>query len=110
MDLKNLMQMAQQLRQQMESAQSEAEQVRGIGEAGGGLVRAVLNGHHDLVELKLDPQLLKGQDLPFIEDLIRAAINQANTQVAGALKKRLGGMATGMGLDPSALDALDLGK
>lgn len=104
MDLSEIMKMAGQLRQQLSEAQAEAQKLRVSGEAGGGLVRLVMNGRHEVVELHLDPSAvpgLGGDDLALLEDLLRAAVNQASARVADELQQRLGGMAQGLGIDPS---------
>ena len=108
MDIANLMQMANQLREQLQTAQADAGRTRFNGEAGGGMVRLVLNGRHEVVELKIDPANLgpavDAESLSLLEDLLRAAFNQASSQVASGLQNRLGAMAQGMGVDLSALN------
>lgn len=101
MDVNQLMQMANQLKQQLQGAQSEAQNSRYVGEAGAGLVRVVMNGQHDLVEVQIDPKALS--DKTFLEDLMRAAVNQASLRVREDLKQRMGGMAKGLGIDMGAL-------
>ena len=111
MDMNNLMQMANQLREKMASAQGEAEKVRVIGESGGGMVRVVMNGNHQVVELKIDPKALSSaDDLPLIEDLVRAAINTTSAQVGVALKSRLGNLAQDFGVDMSELEKMGFPK
>lgn len=110
MDLQEIMRMAQALRGQLEETQAHAEQARFLGEAGGGLVRAVMNGKHELVELKIDPTTLgpgiKADDLKLLEDLIRAAVNQAGRQVVNNLQSSVGSLAKNLGLDLSMLNGL----
>lgn len=102
MDINNLMQMANELQQKISSAQTEARKLQITGEAGAGLVRVVMNGQHEVVELKIDPAVFKGEaDWPLVEDLVRAAVNAATTKVAAELKGRLGGMAQEFGVDMS---------
>ena len=104
MDIGNLMQMANQLRDKLSNAQGEAAKLRVDGEAGGGLVRVVMNGRHEIVELKIDPKV-QG-DLKLLEDLVRAAVNQATVKVASGLTERMGGLAKDFGIDLSALEGL----
>lgn len=97
MDLSNLMQMANQLREQLTQAQSKAGEQLVTTEAGGGMVRVVMNGRHELVELKIDAAAAK--DLHLLEDLVRAAVNQASARVGEALKNQMGDVAQSMGVD-----------
>ncbi len=110
MDLSNLMQMAGKLRAELERAQSESAAVRVRGEAGGGLVAVVMDGNHEVVELKIDPKVFGApvdpDALRLLEDLLRAAFNQAAGGVAKGLQERMGSLAAGLGLDPSLLDGL----
>ena len=45
------------------------------GESGGGMVKATVTGHGDLVELKIDPELVKPEDIGMLEDLVLVAVN-----------------------------------
>jgi len=101
MDLSNLLQMANQLREQLQSAQQQAQTMRVTGEAGGGLVRVVMDGQHQVVELHIDEKVLS--DRALLEDLVRAAFNQASTRVQEEIKSRMGNFAQTMGIDLSAL-------
>lgn len=103
MDLSKLMEMASQLRQQLANAQEEAGKVQVQGEAGAGLVRVVMNGRYEIVDIKLDPKVVDPAEVAFLEDLLRAAVNQAASQVAQELQGRLGSMAQNMGIDPAML-------
>lgn len=106
MDLNQLMQMAEQLKEQMQQAQDKVGDVTVQGESGGGLVQATMNGRHELVGLKIDPNAVKAGDLQFLEDMICAAVNQATSKVGHSLKDQLGSMAKNMGVDMGALEKL----
>ena len=110
MDFGILMQMANQLRERMTEAQEQAASLRVTGEAGGGLVQVVMNGRHELVELKIDPKAMVPSEVSLVEDLIRAAVNQATSKVATGLKDRFGGMAKDLGVDMGALEGLGFPK
>ena len=101
MDVKAIMDMANQLRGQLTDAQEQAGNARYTGEAGGGMVRIVINGRHQVLEIKIDP--VAAQDVPLLEDMIRAAFGQASSQLASGLQDKLGAMAQGFGLDLSSV-------
>lgn len=103
MDFNQLMQMAQQLRDQMTSAQGELANIKVTGEAGGGLVGVTMTGRHEVLEVKIDPKVVDPNDVRMLEDLVRAAINDASTKVGEALKSRMGSLAQGFGIDLSSL-------
>jgi hypothetical protein len=106
MDLSQLMQMAGQLRSQMAEAQEAAGRERFTGEAGGGLVRVVLNGRYEALEVHIDATAAEPADRSLLEDLLRAAFNQAAAKTAQGLQGRIADFARQMGVDPSMLGGL----
>jgi len=110
MDFGNMMQMATQLRERLAQAQEQAGSVTVTGESGGGLVRVVMNGRHEVVELKIDPKMLAPTEVALVEDLIRAAVNDAGVKVAAKLKDNMGNMARDFGVDLGALEKLGFPK
>ena len=99
MDLSEIMKMAGQMREQMESVQQEAEKLRVHGEAGGGMVKVEMNGRYEIVSISIDPAIVVPDQVNFVEDLVRAAINQASARVGDGLKEQAGQMASKFGLD-----------
>ena len=106
MDFTQLMDMAKDLREKLSQAQNESSSVQASGEAGGGLVKATVNGQHQLTDLSIDVEALRSQDATFVADLVLAAVNQANSRVGDALKTRLGTLAKTMGVPESMFDAM----
>lgn len=103
MDLSNLMQMAGQVKEQMENAQAEAAKTVVTGEAGGGMVKVVMNGNHEVTDVTIEPGIVNPDEISLLEDLVRAALNQASVNVQSAMKDRMNSMVSGMGLDLSNL-------
>lgn len=102
MDINELMKAAQGLKGQLEAAQEQAEKLRVTGEAGGGMVKVTMNGRYEVISLDIDPAAAR-DDIKLVEDLTRAAFNQATSQIAEKLQGSLGSMAQGLGLDLSQL-------
>jgi len=103
MDIGNLMKMAGQVKEQMASAQENAEKILVNGEAGGGMVKIVMNGNHEVVKVTLEPSIVNSDEVGLLEDLIRAASNQAAMKIKDALKEQMGSMVSDMGLDLSSI-------
>ena len=103
MDLSNLMQMAGQVKEQMENAQADAAKTIVTGESGGGMVKIVMNGNHEVTDVTIDPAIVNSEEVALLEDLVRAALNQASSNVQGAMKDRMNNVVSGMGLDLSSL-------
>lgn len=106
MDLSKIMQMAGEMQKRMANMQGEAESVRVVGEAGGGLVRVVMNGKHEVLELKIDPKTMVPSEVTLVEDLIRAAVNLAALKASEAMKDKMAEAARNMGIDPAMLGSL----
>ncbi|MDI6839733.1 MAG: YbaB/EbfC family nucleoid-associated protein [bacterium] len=74
--------------------QSELKSKRIEGSAGGGLVKIVVNGNQDVIEVNISPELIKLKDLRFLEDLIKAASNdarqKAQEEVQGLISRYIG--------------------
>ena len=99
-DLGSMMEMAANVQQQVAEAQDRLVAARLEGTAGGGLVSVTLNGHLHLVGLHIDPAAGDPDDPSMLEDLVRAAWQDAYEQVARlqAAADPLGGMGGGGGL------------
>ncbi len=72
----NLMRQAQQMQETMQKAQAELAALEVTGEAGAGMVKVVMNGRHEVKQIKIEPRLL-GEDRDMLEDLLVAAVNDA---------------------------------
>jgi hypothetical protein len=95
--LGNIMKQAQQMQEKMQKAQEEIANMEVNGESGAGMVKIVMTGKHDVKRVTIDPNLLK-EDKEMLEDLIAAAINDANRKAEQATQEKMGGMADGMNL------------
>src|ERR1051325_11986374 len=88
----NMQQMMKQAQQMQERMQQEMEELRVDASAGGGVVTVQMKGNHELVSLKIDPEAVKEGDVEMLQDMIMAALNEANRKVDRAMKGKLGGM------------------
>ncbi len=98
-DLKQLMQMGQQLQQRMSKMQEDLQHQTVTATAGGGMVTATADGKGDLKEIKLDPTCVDPRDVEMLEDLILAAVTQAQQKsrelMESEMKKAAGGLPMG---------------
>ena len=95
--LGNLMKQAQQLQAELQKAQEDIANLEVIGEAGAGLVKVQMTGRHDVKRVTIDPSLLT-EDKEMLEDLLAAAVNDANRRVEEVTKDKFSGLTMGMGL------------
>jgi DNA-binding YbaB/EbfC family protein len=88
-DMMGMMGKAKEMQAKLQQAKENLVFVQSIGESGGGMVKATVNGHHKLVKLEIDKELLKPEDLEMLQDLCVAAVNKAMMEVAEKSKLEL---------------------
>ena len=88
----NIQQMMKQAQQMQEKMSKEMEEMRVEASAGGGVVSVQMKGNHEIIALKIDPEAVKEGDVEMLQDMITAAINEANRKVNEAVKGKIGGM------------------
>ena len=95
MNIKQLMKQAQQMQDQM---QRQMASIRVEGTAGGGMVKAEMDGQKQLRSLKIDPEVVNKDDVEMLQDLVLAAVNEASRKVDEAIQEKVGGLTGGMKL------------
>src|SRR3981189_1150794 len=88
----NIQQMMKQAQVMQEKMQKEMEELRVDASAGGGVVTVQMKGDHEIISLKVDPEIVKENDIEMLQDMIVAAINEGNRKVNEAMKSKLGSM------------------
>ncbi|HET6863277.1 MAG TPA: YbaB/EbfC family nucleoid-associated protein [Pyrinomonadaceae bacterium] len=88
----NIQQMMKQAQVMQEKMAKEMEELRVDASSGGGVVTVQMKGNHEILALKIDPEALKDGDAEMLQDLIVAAVNEANRKIDEAMKGKLGGM------------------
>jgi DNA-binding YbaB/EbfC family protein len=68
------------------------------GTAGGGMVTVAVNGHKQVLTLTIDPEVVSKDDVTMLQDLIVAAINDAQRKVDEGLASRMQGLMGGLGI------------
>ena len=92
----NIQQMMKQAQQMQERMQKQMEELRVEATAGGGMVTVVVNGAKQMQSIKIDPEAVSKDDVEMLQDLILAAINDAQRKVDEAMQKQMSGMMGGM--------------
>src|SRR5579862_5849212 len=83
------------IREQVEGLQGKLGQITADGDAGAGMVKVRVNGRMELLSCNLSDEVLKTGDREMLEDLIKAAINQAITKARQLVAEETSKMATG---------------
>jgi len=93
----NIMKQAQQMQENLQKAQDEIAKLEVIGESGAGLVKVTMTGRHDVKRVEIDPSIIN-DDKEMLEDLLAAAVNDANRRVETTTQDKMSEFTTGLGL------------
>ena len=88
----NIQQMMKQAQQMQERMQKQMADLKVEGNAGGGMVTVVVNGAKQIQSLKIDPEVVSKDDVDMLQDLIVAAINDAQRKADEEMSRTMGGM------------------
>jgi nucleoid-associated protein EbfC len=97
-DMRQLMQQAQKMQEQLAAAQQELASRTFEGSAGGGVVTATVSGSQELLSVTIDPSVVDPEDVEMLQDLVVAAVGQALKSAAEAAGDQLGGLTGGLDL------------
>lgn len=97
-NMQEMMKKAQKMQQDLARVQAEAENESAEGSAGGGMVTAVANGRQEIVSLTISPEVVDKDDVEMLQDLIRAAVNQALENVGLKIKDKMSKVTGGLNI------------
>jgi DNA-binding YbaB/EbfC family protein len=96
-NLQQLMKQAQKMQQQLADAQAELAEAEVSGTAGGGLVTVTMRGSGEVLSVKIDSTAVDPDDVETLEDLVLAAIHNANDAVKQLTEEKMGPLTSGLG-------------
>jgi nucleoid-associated protein EbfC len=97
-DMAKMMKAAQDMQAKMTDLQSELDQITVVGESGAGLVRATATAKGELTGLEIDPSILMASEKEIVEDLILAAIKDAQSRASARSRQEMERMQESLGL------------
>ncbi|MEO1733556.1 MAG: YbaB/EbfC family nucleoid-associated protein [Pseudomonadota bacterium] len=97
-DMAGMMKKAQEMQTKMAEMQEELNTLTVTGESGAGLVKAVATAKGELKSLDIDPSIFNGDDKEVVEDLILAAIKDAQTKATEKAADEMNKLSEGLGL------------
>jgi hypothetical protein len=96
MEVSALQQMLSRLRQVQEDLQRQVNSVAVEASAGGGMVTVRMNGQKQVLDVKIEPDVFAGKDQEMLQDLFRAAVNEASRRVDEELANQMKSLAGGL--------------
>ncbi len=94
----NLMKQAQQMQENMAKAQEQLAQMEVEGQSGAGAVKVVMTCKHDVKRITIDPSVMDDKEM--LEDLVAAAVNDANRRAEQTMQEKMSGFTAGLNLPP----------
>lgn len=98
MDLQKMMKQAQKMQEDLAKAQEDLGNQIVEGTAGGGAIVVKANGHREITAIAIKPEAVDPEDVETLEDLVLAAVRDAQAKAAALAQQELGGIAGGLGL------------
>lgn len=96
--LGDMMKQVQKMQAKMEEMQAELEGERVEGTAGGGMVKVVANGKQQIIEVKIEKEVVDPDDVEMLEDLVVAAVNQAQEKAQDLAAEKMSGLTGGLNI------------
>ena len=97
-NLGQIMKQAQEMQTKMQDMQEKLSAVEMTGSAGAGMVTVTMNGVKEVQGLKIDPEVVSAEDVEMLQDLIVAAIAEAQRRADELMSQQMGGMMGGMNI------------
>ena len=97
-NINQLMQQAQKLQEIMKEKQAELEATNYDVTSGGGMVQLTMNGKHEVVSIKINPDVVQPDDIEMLEDLVAAAVNEAVRVVDEASENEMNAITGGLNI------------
>ena len=88
-DFLRILQQAQEVKAKMDQLQEGLKQLTVTGSAGGGMVTVEADGKGDVRRVKIDPSIVKPDDVEMLEDLIVVAMTEAQRKAADVAKQEM---------------------
>jgi hypothetical protein len=99
-DISQIMRQAQAMQAKINEAQKKLEAMEVEGSSGGGLVKLRISGKNALLALTIDPSILKPEDAEIVEDLIKAAHDDARRKLEDSQNEEMKGISGGLNILP----------
>jgi len=96
MEVNAIQQMLSRLRQVQEDLQRQVNSVTVETSAGGGMVAVKMNGQKQIVDVRIEPEVFASKDQEMLQDLVRAAVNEASRRVDEELANQIKNLSGGI--------------
>lgn len=96
--MQEMMKQAKMMQKKMAETQEELKKMEFEASAGGGAVKVRVNGEQEILEVKLNTEMIDVQDLEMVEDMVMVAVNDAIKQSKDEAQNKMAGLTGGMNI------------
>jgi DNA-binding YbaB/EbfC family protein len=97
-NLAHLLRQAKDVQQKLGEVQRKLSAMTVEASAGGGMVTVVANGHQEILSVKIDPAVVKADEVELLEELVLAAVNAGRKKAEALARDEMSGLANQMGI------------
>ncbi|BAQ09467.1 transcriptional regulatory protein [Bacillus sp. OxB-1] len=97
-NMQGMMKQMQKMQKKMADAQEKLGEERMEGTAGGGMVKVIVSGHKEVLEVIIDPSVVDPEDVEMLQDLVVIATNEAMTKAEELANSTMGQFTKGLNL------------
>lgn len=97
-NMQGMMKQMQKMQKKMAQAQEELGEERIEGTAGGGMVKVIVSGHKEVVDVQIDEEVVDPEDIEMLQDLVLAATNEALKKAEELSSQTMGQFTKGLNL------------
>lgn len=94
----NFLKQAQELQEKIRKIQEDLVNKRASGSAGGDMVKATVNGKHEVIDISISPEVVNRDDVEMLEDLVIAAVTDAMHKIDEVIKSEMAQITGGLNI------------
>ena len=94
----DMMQKIQKMQEEMNQAQEEVENTEFSASSGGGAVEVTVSGKHEILSVKIKPEVVDPEDVEMLEDLLMASLTEAIRKANDTMETRMNGLTGGLNI------------
>lgn len=98
MNYGNMMKQAKMMQKKMQQIQEELKKTEFDASAGGGAIKVKVNGEQEVLEIKINKEMVDAEDLEMVEDMVVVAINDAISQSKQKMQEEMGSLTGGLNI------------
>lgn len=98
MNYGNMMKQAKMMQKKMQQIQEELKKTEFDASAGGGAIKVKVNGEQEVLEVKINKEMVDVEDLEMVEDMVVVAINDAISQSKQKMQEEMGSLTGGLNI------------